>query len=197
MEVSRLKEMHRKFTAAQIGAEIGRTKSGVLKKIASLGLQTRIDDVNEHWTDEVLTALKTLGHTMTAKQFMVKYGTLRDSTYYHAKKYQIKFSPDLVWTKDDVEVIRRVGNATEASKILCRDRDAVVRKAKKEGIVLTGAKPKSPSASRKPAIHAVKQPEKKKYAVQETCKIEWCSQCGSPVSDWAGHTARIGCRRIA
>jgi len=152
-EVSQLRELLGKATAAQIGARIGRTKSGVLKKVRSLGLQNPQIDKTEKWSEPLIEKLKTLGPTMTAKAFREKYGLAKDSVYNHAKKFKIKFllEPRTPKKKNPVGDGKRVTKAMPA--------------------------------------------ERKRYAKKEPCRIEWCSTCGSPVSNWQEHFERLGHRR--
>jgi 3-deoxy-D-manno-octulosonate 8-phosphate phosphatase KdsC-like HAD superfamily phosphatase len=193
MEESQLRSLIGTMRVEEIGAQIGRTAKAVLKKISRLGLQNRKEGKDEKWSDALLEKLTTLGPTMTARRFMTENGTTKYSTYYHAKKFHIKFVPDLLWTEEDVEVIKRTKNATEAANILGRKRETVVRKAKKLGIELVPSK--APEKKKKEVPTAINKPVQKK--VVYTGSVEFCKSCGAPVSDWIGHTARMGCRRIA
>jgi hypothetical protein len=172
MEVSRLKELLGKMTAAEIGAQIGRTKSSILKKVRSLGLQNSALARNEKWSDSLIEKLKLLGPTMTAKQFQSETGVTKDSCYNHAKKYKIKFRPDTLWTEEDIEILRRLGNAADAAKALGKRKDNVLRKAKALNIPLKESRQAVPMRDRKQAIHAVNAVkdapvQKKRYVTPE------------------------------
>lgn len=200
-QVAKLRELYGTMLAAQVGIEIGRTKSSVIKKARLLGLHNRKFNLCEKWPDSLIESLKTLGSTMTAKVFMTAYGLTKYSVYYHAKKYKIKFIPDIYWTPERIEVIRQAGSAKEAAKILGIGKDSVLRRAKRSGIILKetrilSADKKAPqrirtAQKRVPAAKA----RYKRSGYEERSRIEYCPQCGSPVCDWQGHFERLGHRR--
>lgn len=199
-QVSTLKEMVGKFTSTQIGEKIGRTKDAVLKKMATLGIQGTKKGFQGGWTDEQIEKLKLLCATMTAHQFATENGFTDDQVYGKAKALGIRMRPVLLWTPESIEVLRSSKNAGEAAKSIGKTLRAVRKKAKEIGYVfpentVVTRSSDTPKRDRKKVINLA--PEKKRYVTQETCRVEWCKTCGSPVSDWAGHTARIGCRRVA
>jgi len=192
-----LRELLGKMTSEKIGEKIGgRNKNGVLKRVKRLGLQNRKDNKCEQWPDSLVESLKICGPTMTAKQFMTQYGTLKDSTYNHAKKFKINFLPYVEWTEDKIEVLRQSKSAKEAAQKLGKDTSTVLRKAKCLGIVLCESRrPKGEAQvqqrDRKPAKRvSVKRPVREERSRLEICPIHHC-----PVSDWEGHFERLGCRR--
>jgi hypothetical protein len=200
-QVTNLRELLGTMSAGQIGAQIGRTKSSVLKKVTRLGLHNRHVDRSEKWSLDLIEKLKTLGPTTTAKAFMAENGLTKDSVYNHAKKFKIKFVTDVFWTQARIEIIRQKGSASEAAKALGVGRGAVLRQAKRSGIILKETRTTSPV---KKAPERVRMAQKRVPAVkaryklsgrEERSRIEWCPICHSPVSNWIEHSARMGCRR--
>jgi hypothetical protein len=199
-EVSTLKEMVGKFTSTKIGVKIGRTKDAVLKKMEHLGIQGKKKGFQGSWTDEQIEKLKLLCATMTAHQFATENRFTDDQVYGKAKALGIRMRPALLWTPESIEVLRSSKNAGEAAKSIGKTLRAVRKKAREIGYVfpettVVTRSSDTPKRDRKKVINLA--PERKRYATQETCRVEWCKTCGSPVVDWAGHTARIGCKRVA
>ena len=200
-QIAKLKELLGTMSAGQIGERIGRTKSSVIKKVRGLGLQNRQHDRCEKWPLPLIEKLKTLGPGMTAKAFMAEYGLTKYSVYYHAKKFNIKFVPDVFWTPARIDVIRQAGNATDAAKALGVGRDAVLRQSKRSDIILKETRVNNPvkqapmrvrtAQKRVPAVKATY----KRYGREERSRIEYCPQCHAPVCDWQAHFDRMGHRR--
>jgi ribosomal protein L27 len=157
-------------------------------------------NLNEKWPDSLIETLKTRGPSMMAKAFMAEFGKTKDSVYNHAKKYKVKFLPDVFWTPAEIEVIRQAGSETEAAKALGIGRDAVLRQSKRSGIVLKETRPPKAAGQAPKRVRTAQKsvpPASRRFVHEERSRIEYCPSCHSPVSDWAGHTARIGCRRQA
>ncbi len=200
-EIFQLREIYGAMTAAEVGEQIGRTKSSVLKKAKILKIRNFRDNKSEKWSNSLIEKLKTLGPTMTAKAFMAEHSVTKDSVYNHAKKFKIKFKSDVYWTPEKIEVIRQAGSAKEAAKRLVIGKGAVLRQAKRSGIILKetrihkaiGQAPVRIRMAQKrvPAVKA----RYKRSGYEESSRIEYCPQCGSPVCDWQGHFERLGHRR--
>jgi hypothetical protein len=199
-EISQLRSLYGTMLACQVGEQIGRSKSSVIKKAGLLGLHSPMFNLNEKWPDSLIETLKTRGPSMMAKAFMAEFGKTKDSVYNHAKKYKVKFLPDVFWTPARIEVIRQAGSATEAAKALGIGRDAVLRQSKRSGIVLKETRPPKDAGGAPKRIRTEQKrvpSASRRFVHEERSRIEFCPTCGCPVSDWAGHTARIGCRRQA
>ena len=199
-EISQLRSLYGTMLACQVGEQIGRSKSSVIKKAGLLGLHSPMFNLNEKWPDSLIETLKTRGPSMTAKAFMAEFVKTKDSVYNHAKKFKIKFVPDVYWTPTRIEVIRLAGSATDAARALGVGRDAVLRQSKRSGIILKETRLNSPvkqAPKRDRTAQKSVPPASRRFVREEWSMIEYCPSCHSPVSDWAGHTARIGCRRQA
>jgi hypothetical protein len=199
-EVAILKEMVGKFTSTKIGEKIGRTKDAVLKKMAYLGIQGIKKGFQGGWTDEQIEKLKLLCSTMTAHQFAQANGFTQDQVYGKAKTLGIKMAPALLWTPEIIEILRSSKSAGEAARKIGKTLRAARKKAREIGYVFpeTTVVTRSSDTPKRDRIKVNNSgPAKKRYVTQESCRVEWCKTCGSPVVDWVGHTARIGCRRVA
>jgi hypothetical protein len=203
MEIFQLRELYGTMTAAEVGKQIGRTKSSVLKKAKILKIRNYRDNKSEKWPNSLIEKLKTLGPTMTAKAFMKEYGLTKDSVYNHARKFKIKFKSDVFWTPERIEVIRQFKSASEAAETLGIGKDAVLRRAKRSGIILKETRIPSivkqapvrfrTAQKRVPAVKA----RYKRSGSAERSRIEYCPTCHSPVSNWQEHFDRMGHRRPA
>jgi hypothetical protein len=134
---------------------------------------------------------------------MKEFRVTKDSVYNHAKKFKIKFVPDVFWTPEKIEVIRQFKSATEAAKRLGIGKDAVLRRAKRSGIILKETRipsivKQAPVRVRTAQKHvpAVKARYKRSGSAERS-RIEWCPRCGSPVSNWQEHFERLGHKRPA
>ena len=114
------------------------------------------------------------------------------------------------WTQEETDLLKKLSEVLSARDIgrkLGRTRDSVRHKIAQ--LHIPGFKPVYET------IETVKQeqnrqegkgktplserflPQMPKKKVRYATQLEWCPQCGAPVSDWTAHFERLGHRRPA
>jgi hypothetical protein len=194
-----LRENVGKLTSRQIGAKVGRGKNSVLKKIEQLGLSGKKRGIQKGtqlaWTNHQVEQLKFHGPNMTVIQFAKEYGLTENQVLGKVRTTGVKMLPAVLWTPDQVEILKSSKSATEASKRVGKSRKAVINKARKLGYKFPEqVHRETPSATRKPEKKALTNPRKTK---EYTSKLVWCPTCHSPVSNWDAHHSRMSdCKKV-
>jgi hypothetical protein len=110
-----------------------------------------------------------------------------------------------IWSESEIERLLELHKdglgPTAAAKELGRTKDSVHHKLKwlkRQGMVEGIAKvPKTIKAVKQEEEREIKPLRKKESRYVSYPPLEWCGECHSPVSSWADHSRRIGCKRPA
>lgn len=124
------------------------------------------------------------------------------------KKYK-KVPPK--WTDEQIAQLKKLSktvSAPEIARMIGKTRDAVKNKIERLGLpkfdpyaepetepIVVAPEPVQASSRTIPAYSG--PPLRKKEVRGAIGTIEWCGQCGSPVSNWTEHADRLGHRRPA
>lgn len=218
-EEKKLRRRVGRASAAEIGAAMDRSKNAILSKIRLLRLEGMKRGGRTPWTAARMEALKAEGPRGTAARFAAAHGLPLHSVRYWARKFEVRFSNTrLPWTEAELNKLRGSRTVEEALAATGRSRDAVLHKATEEGVFLAGqrgprtaakqtaVKPQEPkkiepvkrtAARRQRTAVECKAPTVGKAKAPEPLRVDYCTHCRCPVSNWEQHWERIAACRGA
>jgi len=210
-EIETLRRLHGSTRVRDLVPILGRSKDAVVGKMKHLGLPFFDPSV---WTAEQIEMVRSAVPGTPARRVARKAGHTARETMHKAAELGVTLVRHLHWTPEQVELLRAKGAALDCAKLAAltgKSPRGVRSKAdalgirvkasarmwgpkkrrtpgKRRGVV--DARAMSPAAGSGRPMRLV--PARKR---SEASRLEWCPECGAPVSNWQQHTERMEHRR--
>ncbi|MFP5277013.1 MAG: hypothetical protein ACLGPM_07850 [Acidobacteriota bacterium] len=205
-ELKKLRELAGTMCGREVAAIIGRTRMATLRKISQLGLKGFAPGSPHGWTEKQFEMLRNVKPGVSIIQFARQIGKSDEAVRHWARKFGIKFVPQRTWTAEDVSSLRNMEERLtiqEAAEALHRTPRGVRAKAEQLGVKLRPkGRPKKDSPPRRCTPRKIgrtlaRRRREPVAVARAVSRLEWCSQCHAPVSNWSQHFERMGHRRPA
>lgn len=170
-EDARLREAASELSARTLGAELGRSAKAVWSRALILGItlaRPKPQDRRGYWPPALEARLRALAATHTAAEAAKALGRSERSVWMKAAKMAVRLRDGRKRLDGKVPVSHKAKAARPAA--------ATTEKTRRPIALVEGR--------RKPAVY-------------EVCRVEWCKECHAPVSNWGQHYERTGHRRSA
>jgi len=199
-ELDTLRALSATTRVADLARITGRSKKSVLFQIRKLGLENL---ARRMWTLEEVAAIRAAGPEVKVRDLARQLGRTTLSVYQRSRSLDLPRRKYSRWTEEQLATLRAMAGSVPVERIAeATDKSARAVRWKAQQLGLSLRQKGSPALRRprvdpRPERARENAPRKKRLRVEVASHIEWCKECGAPVSNWQQHFERVGHRRPA